>query len=590
MARKIIAVFTLGAFFLFSVSCVYRTVQLGPEAVAKKGQSAKILRVQTKAGELFEFGTARPAHVRAGAVVGELLKTVEFERRDVANYVPPSAEAAGLVVTNDGKRYTVSTAWIADNKIVCQAYLPISIPCSDIQLAWVKYADTGASVLQVVGAVLVVGLIVAILALSDEDSQSEFIGSLLEPDIEPAPAPAPPPPPAYRNFVEGYVIDAELHGATPGQGFTMTEWSPVDCVPDPAGGTKFVFVNELNEPKSTDQLNIFVADHPKGITVIPDLEGTMHTVSALVKPQKAADQRGRDIRPLVVEKDNLLWTSPEDARDPKKAEDLRDELVFEFPKPKRAKSAKLVVNATNTMWASIFAGRFLGIPGASPVKASDPSRPDLSGGRARDWYREEEFYKLQVWVETKAGWSPRQVVYGGGPFVPRDKVCGFDIGDVSGPTLRVKLLPPANFWMIDRLAVDFGRDQPVDVCEVDPVSAAAKGLSSEEILSALAKADGRYLDLPSPGDRVEVSFLPPTLRPDRTRSVFLRTVSRYEIRPAAPGAVPSVEVAGKMTREPGFAARYALEEYQKWEAGLRARLKRAGLGLADDATRPAKSR
>ena len=574
MASKIIAAFTLGAFSLFSVSCVYRTVQLGPEAVAKKGKSAKVLRVQTKAGESFEFGPARPAHVKGGAVVGELLKTIEFDRRDVSDYVPPSAEAAGQVVTNDGKRYTVSTAWIAGDKIVCQAYLPISIPCRDIQLAWVKYTDTGASITQVLGAVLVVGLIVALLAV-DEDSRGEFVGSLLEPDIEPAPAPAPPSPPAYRDFVEGYVVDAELHGATPGQGFTMTEWTPIDCVPDPAGGVKFMFANELNEPRSTDQMNIFVVDHSKGITVIPDLEGTMHTVSALVKPRKATDQRGRDILPLVTEKDDLLWTSPEDVRDPKKVEDLRDALVFEFPKPKRAKSAKLVVNATNTMWASIFAGRFLGIPGASPVKASDPARPDLSGGRARDWYREEEFYKLQVWVETKAGWSPRQVIYGGGPFAPRDKVCGFDIGDVSGPTLRVKLLPPANFWMIDRLAVDFGRDQPVDVSEVDPVSATAAGLSSEEILSALAKADGRYLDLPSPADKVEVSFLPPTLRPDLTRSVFLRTVSRYEILPAAPGAVPSAEIAGKMTREPGFAARYALEEFQKWEAGLRARLKKA---------------
>lgn len=578
MARKIIAAFTLGAFILFSASCVYRTAQLGPEAVAKKGKSTKVLRVQTKAGESFEFGPARPAHVRGGAVVGEVLKTVEFERKDVANYVPPSAEAAGLVVTNDGKRYTLSTAWIAGDKIVGQAFMPVSIPCRDIQLAWVKYADTGASVLQVVGAVLVIGLIVAILAV-DEDSRTDFVASLLEPDIgpAPAPAPAPPPPPAYRNFVGSYVIDAELHGASPGQGFTMTEWTAVDCVPDPAGGYKFLLANELNEPKSADQLNIFVVDHPKGTTVIPDLEGTMHTVSALVKAQKATDQRGRDILPLVVENDSLLWTSPEDVRDPKKVEDLRDELIFEFPKPKRARSAKLVVNATNTMWASLFAGRFLEVPGATPVKASDPAQPDLSGGRARDWYREEEFYKLQVWVETKAGWSPRQVVYGGGPFAPRDKVCGFDVGDVPGPTLRVKLLPPANFWMIDRLAVDFGKDQPVEVIEVDPVNAAAEGLSSEEILSALAQADGLYLDLPSPGDRVEVSFLPPTLRADLTRSVFLRTVSRYEIRPAAPGAEPSAEIAGKMVREPGFAARYALEEFQKWEAGLRARLKKAGL-------------
>jgi hypothetical protein len=51
------------------------------------------------------------------------------------------------------------------------------------------------------------------------------------------------------------------------------------------------------------------------------------------------------------------------------------------------------------------------------------------------------------------------------------------------------------------------------------------------------------------------------------KSVFVRTVSRCEIRPSL-GAAPAAEIAEKMTREPGFAARFALEEYLKWEAGL----------------------
>jgi hypothetical protein len=161
----------------------------------------------------------------------------------------------------------------------------------------------------------------------------------------------------------------------------------------------------------------------------------------------------------------------------------------------------------------------------------------MSGGRARDWYREEEFYKLRVWVETKNGWKPRQTIYGGGPFVPQDKVSIIDIGDASGPTLKIKLMPPANFWMINRVAVDYSKDLPVDVREVDPASAAAPGLLSEDVLGALAAVDGRYLDLPDSVDKVEMTFLSPTLKPGMQRSVFLRTVSRYEIRPS-PGGLP----------------------------------------------------
>jgi hypothetical protein len=446
-----------------------------------------------------------------------------------------------------------------------------------VQLAWVKTINTGKSILQGLGYMLVIPLVIAMLALLvesgdvGEDIADDFVDYLLEAGPELAAV----PPPVYKDFWESYFIDAELHGAAPGQGFKIMEWTAIDFNPASGGREKLLFGNELAEPKSVDELKVVVVDHPDGSMVIPDLDGTMHTVSTPAKPQKAYDQHWRDILPLVGKNDGLLWTSPEDERNPKKKEDLRDELIFEFPKPKGAKRVKLIVNATNTMWASHFAGRFLGIPGVSPVKTSGPAKTDMSGGRSRDWYREEEFYKLRVWVGTKTGWQPRQVIYGGGPFVPRDKVCVLDVGDASGSTLKIKLMPPANFWMIDRLAVDYSKDLPVEVNELNPESAAAPGLSSDEVLSALAEVDGRYLDLPTPTDKVEMTFLPSALKPGMQRSIFLRTVSRYEIRPSPGGGVPS-EVAARLIGEPGFAVRYALEEYLKWEASVRAKLKNAG--------------
>ncbi|HYA48797.1 MAG TPA: hypothetical protein VEG35_03775, partial [Burkholderiales bacterium] len=353
--------------------------------------------------------------------------------------------------------------------------------------------------------------------------------------LEDEPERAAVPPPVYKDFWESYFIDAELHGETPGQGFKITEWTAVEPAPAAGGQEKFLLANELAVPKSTDELKVVVVDHPGGSMVVPDFEGTMHTVAAPVKPQKAYDQHRKDILPLVEKSDGLFWQSPEDERDPKKKEDLRDELIFEFPKPKgkSVRRAKLIISATNTMWASHFAGRFLGVPGVSPVKTAEPEPSVMSGGRARDWYREEEFYKLRVWVATKAGWQSRQAVYGGGPFVPRDKVYVLDIGDAAGPTLKIKVMPPAGFWMIDRLAVDYSKDLPIDVSlAFDPDGAAAPGLSSEDVLAALAKEDGRYLDLPSPADKVELTFTPPKPMPDLQRSVFVKTVSRYEIRPS----------------------------------------------------------
>jgi hypothetical protein len=576
MARKIVALLELLVFSVFTTSCVYHIQQKDFTSVARGGPGVKILAVQTKAREYLEFGEKRPARLDHKAVVGEGLTTVEFNRADVALILPPTPTAPGEIETKDGQHYRILTSRSDGDRIICQAYMPVSIPASEVQLAWVKTVNTGKSILQGLGYALVVPAVIAFLALLvesgdiGEDIADGFVDYLLDsgPESEAV------PPPVYKDFWESYFIDAELHGAAPGQGFKIMEWTAIDFNPASGGREKLLFGNELAEPKSVDELKVVVVDHPDGSMVIPDLDGTMHTVSTPAKPQKAYDQHWRDILPLVGKNDGLLWTSPEDERNPKKKEDLRDELIFEFPKPKGAKRAKLIVNATNTMWASHFAGRFLGIPGVSPVKTSGPAKTDMSGGRSRDWYREEEFYKLRVWVGTKTGWQPRQVIYGGGPFVPRDKVCVLDVGDASGSTLKIKLMPPANFWMIDRLAVDYSKDLPVEVNEVTPESATAPGISSEDVLSALAEVDGRYLDLPSSIDKVEMTFLSPPLKPGLQRSVFVRTVSRYEIRPSLGGAVPT-EVASRITGEPGFAARYALEEYLKCEAQLRAKIKKA---------------
>ena len=577
MGRKVIALIELVAFSLFTMSCVYHVQQKGFATVAGRGPGTKILAVQTKGRDYVDFGGKHPALLKHGAVVGESLTTVEFNREEVVREIDPSPTAPGEVETRDGQCYKVLTSRSDGDKLICQAYLPVSIPASEIQLAWVKTADTGKSILQGLGYVLVVGLVVVLLALleeSGEDVAGDFVDYLLEsgPESEAV------PPAVYKDFWESYFVDAELHGATAGQGFKITEWTAVDFTQESGGQGKFFFGNELSVPKSIDELKVVVVDHPVGSIVIPDFQGTMHTLSAPVPPRKAYDQHRGDILPLVAANDGLFWTSPEGERDPAKKEDLRDELIFEFPKPKgkSVKQAKLIVNATNTMWASHFAGRFLRIPGVSPVKTSGPARPDLAGGRSRDWYREEEFYKLRVWVQTKNGWQPRQMIYGGGPFVPRDKVSVIDVGDVPGPTLKIKLMPPANFWMINRLAVDYSKDLPVTVRELEPASAAAPGLSSEDVLGALAAVDGRYLDLPSSVDKVEMTFVCSPLVPGLKRSAFLRTVSRYEIRPS-PGDMPGA-VAEKLAREPGFAARYALEEYLKWEAAIRAKLRHAGRG------------
>jgi hypothetical protein len=525
MLRKAVAVFTLLAFVVFSASCtVYKVKQERIETVAKKGGKDRSLAFQTKARDYFEFRQDRPATISGGALVGEYLKTVEFKQEDIARQTPAAAGGAGEILTKDGERYTVRTAHPAGDRLVCQAYLPVSIPLSEIQSAWVKSVNTGATILQTAAFVALFVVVIALYVMSPDLSDETDIFAM---DVD-----APEPPPVYLNFWENYFVDAELHGPTAGQGFTMTEWTAAESVTPVDGKTKILLKNELDEPKATDELRIIVVDHPPGMKVVPDLSGAMHTVPAAAAPRRARDRHGRDILPLVSAKDGRSWMTSDEEKNPRKKEDLRDELIFEFPKPPGAKKVKLLVNATNTAWASNFASSFIGIPGTGsferPPKADMPA---LAGGRARDWFREDEFYRLRVWVETKNGWQTRQMIYGGGPFVPRDMIYVLNIKDVPGSTLKVKLMPPAGFWMIDRIAVDYSKDSASAPVEFMAEEAVAPDLAAGDVLAALAREDGRCLMLPSRGDAAEITFTAPPLPAGKERSIILKTACRYEIRP-----------------------------------------------------------
>ncbi len=525
MLRKAIAVFTLVAFVVFSASCtVYKVKQERIETVAKKGGKARILAFQTKARDYFEFRQDRPATISGGALVGEYLKTVEFKQDDIAQRMPIAAGGTGEILTKDGERYRIRAARPAGDRLVCQTYLPVSIPLSEVQSAWIKSVNTGATILQTAAFVALFVVILALYVSAPDLFEDTDIFAM---DTD-----TPDPPPVYLNFWENYFVDAELHGPTAGQGFTMTEWTAAENVTTLGGKTRLLLKNELDEPKATDELRIVVVDHPPGMNVVPDLSGGMHTVPGAAAPRKARDRHGRDILPLFVAKDGRSWRTSDEEKNPRKKEDLRDELIFEFPKPQGAKKVKLLVNATNTAWASNFASSFIGVPGTGSFeRPSKANMPELAGGRARDWFREDEFYRLRVWVETKNGWQTRQMIYGGGPFVPRDMIYVLNIKDVPGSTLKVKLMPPAGFWTIDRMAVDYSKDFASPPIEFMADEAAVPDLAAGDVLTAIAREDGQCLMLPNRGDTVEITFTAPPLPPGRERSIILKTVCRYEIRP-----------------------------------------------------------
>jgi hypothetical protein len=162
-----------------------------------------------------------------------------------------------------------------------------------------------------------------------------------------------------------------------------------------------------------DELKLIVVDHAQGVKVAPSASGGIHTICKPIIPDRAYDRKGDDILPFISKNDRVYWLSRIEQKSWQGEENLRDELIFEFPKPAGAKKAKLITNACNTFWASQVLKRFL----------------DLYGNKANEWLDEvnnlgpayskmittllrEELYSLQIRIETEEGWKSKGMIIG----------------------------------------------------------------------------------------------------------------------------------------------------------------------------------
>ena len=313
----------------------------------------------------------------------------------------------------------------------------------------------------------------------------------------------------------------------------------------------------MDETQYTDEIKLVVVDHPGGTKVVPDIFGGVHAVSNPVIPSLAYDGKGEDISHYVSEKDWLFWTSDTEGNYPQKKEDLRDELIFEFPKPVNADKGRLIFNGCNTLFGSYALKLFL----------------DLYGNKVQDWYKEmnsfgpaffrtwnlrEEVHTLWVRVETETGWKTKAMLLGGGPFVSEDKLYTLDLSDVPGDTLKIKLTPPAAFWMINYLAVDYGENVPLTVREI--AASEAKDHRGQDVSKILAKNDNNFLIMPEIGDSAELVFEAPPRAEGMERSVILKAGGYYDIHLQEKGE-PQFDILEKFNSTPGFVVRYFLEKY-----------------------------
>jgi hypothetical protein len=357
------------------------------------------------------------------------------------------------------------------------------------------------------------------------------------------------------------VFDGEPYGGSVCPALQRTDLCRLEHLRLHDGKYLLKLANMVDETQHTDEFKLMVADHPTGSMVVPDALGRMHTVSEPVGLLTACDGDGRDVSDWLSDSDRRVWESDILSKDPDTVADLRDTLFLTFPRPAGARRAKLVVNGCNSLWASQMLRRFLELQGNRVHSLYDRLETEETRGRLEAFFGREELFLLKVCVWEGDDWVERGAIVGGGPFISEDRVITLDLGRVEGDELRIRLRPPAGFWRLGWLAVDYSDDVRVDAREVSASSIV--GDDGRDLLPVLAAIDGDYYVMPETGQTASLSFDVPSRVSGMNRTVFAKVTGYYDIRLEGAGHRKD-RLLSQIFSEPSYVVKYSLEEYLDW--------------------------
>jgi hypothetical protein len=427
----------------------------------------------------------------------------------------------------------------------------IDVAFADVVSATVQHTSGGTAVLVVVALFF---FIVLVAATADSGSSSSTSGSSC--------------PYVYAFDGDQYTMDAEPLSGAITKGFERNDLCRLDHLRAVDGHYDLLVRNELKETQYIDQMQLRVVDHPSGASVCTDINGSLHVLADRVAPAAAHDEAGVDLRALLRASDHIPWQSTMPVDESWRDMSLRNELTFEFAKPRDASQANLVIDAATSQWGSIMMRQMM----------------EARGNRLADWYasvderglamaellrfnQREELYFLKLYVQEGNEWVQQGWIPGGGPAASELRVIPIDLSRVSGDTVRIRVAPPRGFWSFDYIAMSY-HELPAPDATVLPVASAMTS-DHRDMAALITATDEHYYEMKNVGESAHITFAAP-VGPARgsERSVFLETRGYYHTQIDETLPEQTALIADVLAHE-GAVVRYSLQRYAEMVARSR---------------------
>lgn len=321
-------------------------------------------------------------------------------------------------------------------------------------------------------------------------------------------------PTVYADDGRGLVLEAEgfSYSISP-----LMEHRDLDALrvrPGADGVLRLELRNEALETHFINHVEAVAVRHAPGARVVPDQGSRPVVVGGFGRVAGARDRAGRDVSPLIAERDGRLFTSAPATTGAAREGDLDDWIDLDLTDLPPGDSIAVVLRLRNSLLNTVLLYEgMLGGRDAADWLASDLQHIGRTVEFSR-WYVRTMGMRLSVDgvpLPVNEPYEGHARLGDIGPIAFRDVAVVLPRPARDATTARVRLRFVADNWRIDEVRVAGVIDRPeyrtLPVAEVIvPTPARGEGpVADAPAVSALAQADETYLET-RPGQRMTLVF------------------------------------------------------------------------------------
>ncbi|MBN1923435.1 MAG: hypothetical protein JW791_01590 [Nanoarchaeota archaeon] len=263
----------------------------------------------------------------------------------------------------------------------------------------------------------------------------------------------------YSYNGEEFIREHEAYGFAVFKGWEYESYAFLENLKPVSNELIIDLREELPEQSYTNKLSLKMVEHNPGVSVLPDINGIVHTVKEWVSPNWCS----QDCISEVKEADDNGWTTDLSTKNLEYDNNLRDSLILTFDKPLGIVSPKLLMSFKETgiiRDSGLFLIKLLGsnnIRFFYDTVAGIPVLKDLF----TDWRINVADLIVSVWNGSE--WV-EVTNLGVGGAMWNDVL--IPLGNVDTGELIVKLDFSSHAYSFDEIKVDYSNDEEVSVKEL----------------------------------------------------------------------------------------------------------------------------